>query len=83
MSFSQVSKVEMESDKIRLCEDKVESDEFMQKLGFEMPTTQKGVQELMERINKDVKEVSSIRWWVSKQSGTAFSKFLADTPFVG
>ena len=51
----------MESDKIRLCEDKVESDEFMQKLGFEMPTTQKGVQELMERINKDVKEVSSNR----------------------
>jgi len=30
----------MEADKIKLSEEKVESDEFMQKLGFVQPTTQ-------------------------------------------
>ena len=53
-----MSKVEIDAEKIRLSSEKVESDEFMQKLGFEQPTTQQGCKELMERINKDVKDVS-------------------------
>lgn len=53
-----MSKVELDHTKIRLSEEKADSDEFMQKLGFEQPTTQEGCKELMERINKDVKEVS-------------------------
>ena len=54
--MTQVGKVELEADKIRVSEKAEEMPE-----GFEFPTTQEGCRDRMLEINQHVKDVSSAR----------------------
>ena len=53
---TQVGKVELEADKIRVSEKAEEMPE-----GFEFPTTQEGCRDRMLEINQHVKDVSVVR----------------------
>ena len=79
--MTQVGKVELEADKIRVSEKAEEMPE-----GFEFPTTQEGCRDRMLEINQHVKDVSFVRQDFSKGAGSCMAvpaqHLKANTPFL-